>query len=69
MEIKDNGEGISDKNIDKVFDMFYRATSTSVGTGLGLYICKEIVNKLRGKITITSAVKVGTTVTIELPIL
>lgn len=69
IEIKDNGQGISEKNIGKVFDMFYRATSTSVGTGLGLYICKEIVTKLKGTIVITSELSVGTTVTITLPII
>lgn len=68
IEIQDNGEGISEKHLSKVFDMFYRATTTSVGTGLGLYICKEIVAKLKGSISLISEVGKGTTVTIQIPI-
>ncbi|MEY4703674.1 MAG: hypothetical protein RIR96_1571 [Bacteroidota bacterium] len=58
--VKDNGEGISEKHLSKVFDMFYRGTTSSIGTGLGLYICKEIVNKLGGQIQITSEPGIGT---------
>ena len=47
--------------------MFYRATNSSVGTGLGLYICKEIVNKLEGKIVAESIEGSGTTITISIP--
>jgi signal transduction histidine kinase len=67
LEIEDNGEGISEQNIQKVFDMFYRATNTGVGTGLGLYICKEIVEKLGGRIEVRSKLKEGTVTTIFLP--
>jgi PAS domain S-box-containing protein len=66
IEIKDNGEGIPPKHVEKVFDMFYRASTTSVGTGLGLYICKEIASKLGGQILLESELGVGTTVTIIL---
>ncbi|MFM9027210.1 MAG: sensor histidine kinase, partial [Bacteroidota bacterium] len=65
--IKDNGEGIPEKNLPKVFDMFFRGTSQVSGTGLGLYICKEIITKLGGDIGITSQVNIGTTVTITIP--
>lgn len=58
--VTDNGEGITPKHLSKVFDMFYRGTTTSVGTGLGLYICKEIVNKLGGQIEIESEPGLGT---------
>jgi signal transduction histidine kinase len=61
--VSDNGEGISEKSISKIFEMFYRGTSTSVGTGLGLYITKEILNKLQGTIFVTSELGVGTIVT------
>jgi signal transduction histidine kinase len=63
----DNGEGISSKNINKIFDMYYRGSRSSVGTGLGLYICKEILNKLNGAITVKSEVDQGTTMTITIP--
>jgi signal transduction histidine kinase len=65
--IKDNGEGIPENSLPKVFDMFYRASKSSNGTGLGLYICKEIINKLGGEISIESQLGIGTTVSIMLP--
>jgi PAS domain S-box-containing protein len=65
--VSDNGEGISPKNINKIFDMYYRGSRSSVGTGLGLYICKEILNKLNGAITVKSEVGIGTIMTITIP--
>ena len=65
--ISDNGEGISEKSIPRVFEMFYRGTSSSVGTGLGLYITKEILNKLKGTISASSELGIGTTITIKIP--
>jgi len=65
--IADNGEGISKDKLEKVFDMFYRGTSTGQGTGLGLYICREILNKLDGTIRIQSDIGRGTTIAISLP--
>lgn len=50
IEISDNGIGIPQSVQEKVFDMFYRGTEMSTGTGLGLYIVKTTVKKLRGKI-------------------
>lgn len=67
IEVSDNGEGIAENSLPKVFDMFFRGTKTSVGTGLGLYICKEVIEKLDGRIFIKSKEGEGTTVTIELP--
>lgn len=54
IQIKDNGIGISRENQAKVFDMFFRATLQSTGSGLGLYIVKETVEKLGGTITLDS---------------
>jgi signal transduction histidine kinase len=65
--IEDNGQGIDDTHLGRVFDMFFRGTSASVGTGLGLYICKEIVSKLEGEIKVESTKGKGTTMTIVLP--
>lgn len=67
LEITDNGEGISPDCLPKIFDMFFRGTSTAEGTGLGLYICKQIVTKLDGKITVESQPNLGTTVKVTLP--
>jgi signal transduction histidine kinase len=47
--------------------MFYRASSSSQGTGLGLAMCQEIVKKLNGEIKLTSQLGEGTTITLILP--
>ena len=65
--VGDNGIGIATEHQPKVFEMFYRATSESVGTGLGLYICSEMVKKLNGRIRLWSEVGVGTTIELFLP--
>ncbi len=65
--ITDNGLGISSKHIDYIFDMFYRANDQKAGSGLGLYIVKETVLKLKGTIEIDSTPNKGTTFSIVLP--
>jgi PAS domain S-box-containing protein len=67
IEIQDNGQGISESHLPKIFNMFYRGTSSSIGTGLGLYICNEIVMKLNGQIFVDSKLDEGTKMTILLP--
>jgi signal transduction histidine kinase len=54
IEISDDGEGIADAIKDKVFNMFYRGSERSIGSGLGLYIVKKIVDQLKGNIEFTS---------------
>jgi signal transduction histidine kinase len=65
--IKDNGIGIKEEVLPKIYNMFYRGTEASQGAGLGLYIVKEIVEKLNGKIIITSMAGICTTVTVTIP--
>lgn len=65
--IEDNGMGISQENTSKVFDMFYRGVSNVSGTGLGLYICKEIMDKSKGRIQLLSELGKGTTVKLIFP--
>ena len=65
--IKDNGIGIDTKDKDKIFEMFYRATNTSTGSGLGLYIVKETLEKLNGSIKIESKLTKGTKFIVTLP--
>lgn len=65
--VADNGIGIAHHLQSKIFDMFYRATNMSAGSGLGLYIVREIVNKLKGSIKIESEERIGTTVTLNIP--
>ena len=67
LKIKDNGEGIKPQYINKIFDMFYRASISATGSGLGLYICKEIIRKLDGDITVESQPAIGTTFTTTIP--
>jgi PAS domain S-box-containing protein len=66
--VEDNGEGISSENQKKVFNMFYRASNSSSGTGLGLYICQEIINKMGGNINLHSELQKGTTIQLTLPL-
>ena len=61
LSVEDNGLGIGQEHLDEIFDMFYRANETSDGSGLGLYITKETINKLNGAITVNSEIGKGTT--------
>jgi PAS domain S-box-containing protein len=63
---EDNGIGIADKYKMRIFDMFFRATEKSDGSGLGLYIIKEMVQKLGGDIQVESKLGIGTTFKIEI---
>jgi len=65
--IEDNGCGIDPSRMKNIFEMFYRADEKRSGSGLGLYIVKETLDKLNGKIDIQSTVGKGTTVHISLP--
>ncbi|MDX2301333.1 MAG: PAS domain S-box protein [Microscillaceae bacterium] len=63
----DNGIGIHAEYIDKIFNMFFRATEKSDGSGLGMYIVKQTIDKLDGEITVESELGVGTTFKIRIP--
>jgi len=65
--IKDNGKGIDKEHLPNLCKMFYRATDDGAGSGLGLYIVKETVDKLNGNINIESELGKGTTVKLEIP--
>lgn len=67
ISVEDNGEGIAEENIGKIFKMFYRGSNTGIGTGLGLYICKEIVDKLGGSLEVVSKFGEGSKFMITLP--
>lgn len=66
--IKDNGKGISQENILKVFDPFYTTKPVGEGTGLGLPISHGIIEKHNGKIEVQSELNVGTCFKITLPL-
>lgn len=61
ISIEDNGQGIARENIPKIFEMFYRASPTTDGTGLGLYIVQEALAKINGLITVDSEPGKGST--------
>ena len=65
--VVDNGMGISAEHHDKVFNMFYRASDKSKGSGLGLYIVKESLGQLGGSFTLKSELGEGSTFTVQLP--
>lgn len=67
IDIKDNGLGIATEHQSKVFEMFYRASEKSRGSGLGLYIVKETLAKLKGAIQLRSEAAEGSTFSIWLP--
>lgn len=67
IHVIDNGEGINHVDQHKVFEMFYRASVSSSGTGLGLYLCKELVNKMNGDIKLISDKSTGSHFTVTLP--
>jgi PAS domain S-box-containing protein len=65
--VEDNGEGIAQDKQDKIFDMFYRGSQKSPGSGLGLFICREILEKLEGSISLKSELGEGCLVTVKIP--
>ncbi|MFM7903034.1 MAG: sensor histidine kinase, partial [Bacteroidota bacterium] len=67
VSVSDNGMGISEKSLPKIFDMFYRGSSSVTGTGLGLYICKEIIGRLEGTIDVESIPGKGSTFILTVP--
>ncbi len=67
MQIKDNGIGIAKEHQQKIFEMFFRGTARSRGSGLGLYIANEIVSKINGKILLDSIPGKGSVFSIQMP--
>ncbi len=72
IKIKDTGVGMTAKDQQRLFEKFYRAqnkkTADIVGTGLGLWITKKIVEMMRGSIRVSSIENVGTQVTLRFPV-
>jgi signal transduction histidine kinase len=59
--------GIAPEHHEKIFEMFYRASEQSNGSGLGLYIVRETVTKLKGNIQVSSTPGLGSVFAITLP--
>jgi signal transduction histidine kinase len=68
IEVEDNGIGIAPDYQARIFEMFFRANDRVEGTGLGLYILKRAVERLRGEVKFKSALNVGSIFTVRLPL-
>lgn len=67
IRVIDNGEGIDQIHIPRIFDMFYRGSEQSGGSGIGLYITREVVQKLQGSIEVRSQKYEGSEFIVRLP--
>lgn len=71
--VRDEGSGIPSDELRRIFAKFYRLdpqlTRGVGGTGLGLYICRELVHRMGGRISVTSELGLGSTFTVDLPAL
>jgi signal transduction histidine kinase len=65
--VEDRAGGIAEEDLPHLFERFYTGKGSSGGTGLGLPICKDLVEKMGGEVSIRSEKGVGTSVRIELP--
>ena len=66
--VRDDGKGISEGDLEKIFDPGFTTKGVGLGTGLGLSICYQIVEDHRGEIRVESEVGKGTTFTVFLPV-
>jgi len=65
--VEDNGQGSGEEHLKKIFDMFYRASTDSKGSGLGLFIAQETASKLGGKICVQSTLGKGSKFSLTIP--
>ena len=68
IEVADDGPGIPEPYLQRIFDPFFTTKPVGKGTGLGLSICYGIITKMGGKISVSSAVEIGTTFRIQIPL-
>jgi len=66
--VSDTGIGISNKNLSNLFQPFTRFANNIIGTGLGLYLTKMLIEQLSGRVTVQSTLDVGSVFTCELPL-
>lgn len=65
--VEDNGIGVEASMVPRIFEMFFRATDRSGGSGLGLYIVKNAIDRLKGTISVESEAGIGTRFLVSLP--
>ena len=69
IKIADNGKGIKEEELDRIFDRYYRGTNTGEahkGSGLGMAISKDIIKAHDGELAISSVIGHGTTIDIKM---
>jgi PAS domain S-box-containing protein len=69
LQVADNGIGMSAETLTRVFEMYYRGSDLSNGSGLGMYIVKEMASRIGGQVNVQSELGVGTTIEILFPLL
>ncbi len=69
VEVRDTGCGIPPENLNKVFEPFYTSNGRVRRTGLGLFVCKKIIEEHEGRLSLKSTVGEGTVLTVTLPLL
>jgi signal transduction histidine kinase len=67
IEIRDNGVGIVPDHLNKIFEIFFRSSDFKNGLGIGLYIVKEALNRIKGKIEVSSEPGKGTQFKLIIP--
>ncbi|MDD5440431.1 MAG: GAF domain-containing sensor histidine kinase, partial [Candidatus Omnitrophica bacterium] len=68
VNVEDTGQGIPADKLDQIFNPFYTTKEPGKGTGLGLFIVRQVVEKNEGRISVRSQVGVGTTFTLQFPL-
>ena len=68
VHVIDEGQGMAPEHLPRIFDRFYLTANSQKGVGLGLYICKELVEAMGGQIWVVSEVGVGSTFSFTLPV-
>ena len=68
IKISDNGSGIPPDKIAQIFNPFFTTKEPGKGTGLGLFIVKQVIERNKGTITVESQEDVGTTFTLSFPV-
>jgi signal transduction histidine kinase len=68
VEVEDNGRGIAPELLSRVFDPFFTTKPVGIGTGLGLSVCKQLVESVGGAITVKSADGAGATFRVRMPL-
>ena len=67
LTVSDTGQGIPKENLEKIFEPFFSTKPPGEGTGLGLFVCRSIIEKLGGKLEVESQLGHGTSFCIRLP--